>query len=59
MKYLDHLSDDEIMGVNIPTGFPLVYDLDESLKAKNHYYLGDEKEINKATEAVAGQISGK
>jgi len=58
VKYLDHLSDDEIMGVNIPTGFPLVYELDENLKAKNHYYLGDEKEISNATEAVAGQISG-
>ncbi len=59
VKYLDDMSDDEIMGVNIPTGFPLVYELDENLKAKKHYYLGDEKEIRKATESVAGQISGK
>jgi 2,3-bisphosphoglycerate-dependent phosphoglycerate mutase len=59
IKYLDKMSDDEIMGVNIPTGFPLVYELDENLKAKKHYYLGDEKEISEATEAVARQISGK
>lgn len=56
VKYLDDMSDDEIMGVNIPTGFPLIYELDENLKAKKHYYLGDEKEIRKATESVAGQI---
>ena len=55
VKYLDHLSDDEITGLNIPTGFPLVYELDEDLNAIKHYYLGDEEEIRKATEAVAGQ----
>ena len=57
VKYLDNVSDDEITGVNIPTGFPLIYELDENLKGEKHYYLGDEKEIKKATESVAGQIS--
>ena len=57
VKYLDHLSDDEITGFNIPTGFPLVYEMDEDLNTIKHYYLGDEKEIRKATETVTGQIS--
>ena len=55
VKYLDHLSEDEITRLNIPTGFPLVYELDEDLNAIKHYYLGDEEEIRKATEKVAGQ----
>jgi len=58
MKYLDVLSGDEIMGINIPTGFPLVYELDENLNKIKHYYLGDEKEIRRATEAVAAQSHG-
>ena len=58
VKYLNNMSDDEIMGVNIPTGFPLVYELNDDLETEKHYYLGDEKEIKQATEAVAGQISG-
>jgi len=57
VKYLDHLSDDEITRFNIPTGFPLVYELDEDLNAITHYYLGNEEKIRKATEAVAGQAS--
>jgi len=57
VKYLDHLSDDEITRFNIPTGFPLVYEMDEDLNTIKHYYLGDEKEIRKATETVTGQIS--
>lgn len=59
VKYLDNTSNDEITGVNIPTGFPLVYELDKNLNAKKHYYLGDEKEIKRAAEAVAGQITVK
>ncbi len=57
VKYLDNVSDDVIAGLNIPTGFPLVYELDNDLKAINHYYLGNEEEIKKATESVAGQVS--
>ena len=53
------MSDDEITGINIPTGVPLVYELDDDLNAIKHYYLGDEEEIRKATEAVAGQVSVK
>ena len=59
VKYLGKLSADEIMGVNIPTGFPLVYELDENLNVIRYYYLGDEKEIKKATIGVAEQISIK
>ncbi len=57
VKYLDNISDDEISGLNIPTGFPLVYELDDDLKAIRHYYLGDEEEIKRATESVARQVS--
>ena len=52
-------SDDEIVGLNIPTGFPLVYELDNELKARAHYYLGDEREIKKAAESVARQSRSK
>jgi len=55
VKYLDNMSDDEITGINIPTGVPLVYELNDDLNAIKHYYLGDEEKIRKATEAVAGQ----
>ena len=57
VKYLDNMSDDEITGINIPTGVPLVYELDDDLNAIKHYYLGDEEEIRKATEAVDEQVS--
>jgi len=57
VKHLDGISDKEIAGLNIPTGFPLVYELDDNLKAVRHYYLGDREEIKKATESVAGQVS--
>jgi len=59
VKHLDSISDEEITGLNIPTGIPLVYELDEQLKAKTHYYLADEEKIKKATAAVASQLSGK
>ncbi|NLX85416.1 MAG: 2,3-diphosphoglycerate-dependent phosphoglycerate mutase, partial [Synergistaceae bacterium] len=45
VKYLDNISDKDILELNIPTGVPLVYELDESLKPLTHYYLGDEKAI--------------
>ena len=57
VKYLDNMSSDEIIGVDIPTGFPLVYELDEDLNAIRHYYLGDREELRKAMEDVAWQIS--
>jgi len=59
VKYLDNMSDDEITGVNIPTGFPLVYELDENLNAIEHHYLGDQEDIKKAKETVAGQTAVK
>ena len=55
VKYLDDVSDDEIVGLNIPTGVPLVYELDGGMKPVRHYYLGDPEEIAKAAEAVARQ----
>jgi 2,3-bisphosphoglycerate-dependent phosphoglycerate mutase len=58
VKHLDHISDEDIPALNIPTGIPLVYELDETLQALNHYYLGDEETIKKATDAVARQLSG-
>jgi len=55
VKYLDKISDDDIISLNIPTGIPLVYELDDRLNAVNHYYLGDPEEIRKAEEAVKKQ----
>ena len=55
VKYLDNVPDDEITGLNIPTGFPLVYELDDALHPVRHYYLGDPEEIRHATESVAEQ----
>jgi 2,3-bisphosphoglycerate-dependent phosphoglycerate mutase len=55
MKYLDNISDNEIVGLNIPTGVPLVYELDESLKPIKHCYLGDPEKVKAAMEAVAAQ----
>jgi len=55
VKYLDNISDEEILKLNIPTGQPLVYELDEDLKPIKHYYLGDPEAIKKAMEAVASQ----
>lgn len=59
VKYLDDISDDEIPELNIPTGIPLVYELDADLKPVSHYYLGDEESIRKAAEAVAAQGKAK
>ncbi len=55
VKYLDKISDEEIVGLNIPTGIPLVYELNENLKPLKHYYLGDQEEIAKKAAAVAAQ----
>jgi len=55
VKYLDNISSDDIVGLNIPTGVPLVYELDENLKPIKHYYLGDKKEIEKRTKTVVQQ----
>ena len=59
VKYLDNVSDEEIVGLNIPTGVPLVYELDDELKPIKHYYLGDPEEIAKAANAVANQGKSK
>ena len=59
VKYLDHVPDDEITGLNIPTGFPLVYELDDDLHPIRHYYLGDPDEIRRATASVADQATAK
>ena len=59
VKYLDNIADDVIPGVNIPTGMPLVYELDEALKPIRNYYLGDPEKVKKAMEAVAKQGSVK
>jgi 2,3-bisphosphoglycerate-dependent phosphoglycerate mutase len=56
VKYLDNISDNEVAALNIPTGVPLVYELEDDLKTIGHYYLGDENEIKKSTEPIARQI---
>jgi 2,3-bisphosphoglycerate-dependent phosphoglycerate mutase len=55
VKYLDNISDDDIVGLNIPNGIPLVYELDANLKPIRHYYLGDAEAAAKAAAAVASQ----
>jgi 2,3-bisphosphoglycerate-dependent phosphoglycerate mutase len=55
IKYLDNISDDDIVGLNIPNGIPLVYELDADLKPIKHYYLGDAEAAAKAAAAVATQ----
>ncbi len=55
VKYLDNISDDDIVGLNIPNGIPLVYELDANLKPIKHYYLGDADAVAKAAAAVASQ----
>jgi len=58
VKYLDQMSDEDITTLNIPTGVPLVYELDDKLKPIQHYYLGDQEAAAKAAEAVANQAKG-
>jgi 2,3-bisphosphoglycerate-dependent phosphoglycerate mutase len=55
IKYLDGVSDEAIVGLNIPNGTPLVYELDAELKPLRHYYLGDAQAVAKAAAAVAAQ----
>jgi 2,3-bisphosphoglycerate-dependent phosphoglycerate mutase len=55
VKYLDVVSDDAIVELNIPTGIPLVYELDGHLQPIRHYYLGDDQAVKRAAEAVAAQ----
>ena len=45
VKYLDNMPDDEVVGLDIPTGLPLVYEFEDDLKTNDHYYLGDEKKL--------------
>ncbi|MFW5844455.1 MAG: 2,3-diphosphoglycerate-dependent phosphoglycerate mutase [Spirochaetota bacterium] len=58
VKYLDNISDEDIPSLNIPTGIPLVYELDDALQPIKHYYLGDQEAARKAAEAVANQAKG-
>jgi 2,3-bisphosphoglycerate-dependent phosphoglycerate mutase len=55
VKYLDDLSEEQVLELNIPTGIPLVYELDENLKPLKSYYLGDQAAIAAAAAAVAAQ----
>mgnify|MGYP006287273877 FL=1 len=55
VKYLDDIDDETIVKVNIPTGLPLVYELDDNLKPLKNYYLGDPERVQKAMDAVANQ----
>ncbi|MDD5169500.1 MAG: 2,3-diphosphoglycerate-dependent phosphoglycerate mutase [Syntrophales bacterium] len=59
VKYLDGISDDEIVELNIPTGMPLVYELDDHLIPIRHYYLGDPEKVAAAMQAVADQAKKK
>jgi len=59
VKYLDNMTDEAIIELNIPTGVPLVYELDADLKPLKHYYLGDQEAIKKAMDAVASQGKAK
>jgi 2,3-bisphosphoglycerate-dependent phosphoglycerate mutase len=59
VKYLDNISEKDITELNIPTGIPLVYELDQNLKPVTHYYLADEETVRKAAEAVANQGKAK
>jgi 2,3-bisphosphoglycerate-dependent phosphoglycerate mutase len=55
VKYLDHMSEEEIVELNIPTGIPLVYELDGDLRPARKYYLGDEEAVQRTAAAVANQ----
>ena len=59
VKYLDNISEEEIVKLNIPTGIPLVYELTKDLKPLKHYYLGDQEKIRAAIESVASQGKAK
>lgn len=59
VKYLDNISDEKILGLNIPTGIPLVYELNDDLSPVRHYYLGDPEAVQKATQTVANQLKNR
>jgi len=59
IKYLDHVSDTDIVGLNVPTGIPLVYELDAELRPLRHYYLGDQDEVARRVSAVSAQGKAK
>jgi len=59
VKYLDQIPDEEIVGLNIPTGIPLIYELEDDLTPIRHYYLGDPDAVQKAVQAVADQLKKK
>ena len=59
VKYLDDIDEQTIVGLNIPTGIPLVYELDDALKPTGHYYLGDPAAAAAAAARVAAQASKK
>jgi 2,3-bisphosphoglycerate-dependent phosphoglycerate mutase len=59
VKYLDNIPESEIVELNIPTGIPLVYELDENLRSHRHYYLGDPEAAARAAAAVAAQSAAK
>ncbi|MHB8090473.1 MAG: 2,3-diphosphoglycerate-dependent phosphoglycerate mutase [Syntrophales bacterium] len=59
VKYLDDVPDNVITELNIPTGIPLIYELDDKLRAVNHFYLGDQDAVAQATASVANQLNKK
>ena len=59
MKYLDKIPDDKIVELNIPTGIPLVYELNDDLTPIRSYYLGDPEAVARATQSVADQTKKK
>ena len=59
VKHLDSMSDDDIIKLNIPTGIPLVYELNEQLQPTRHFYLADDEEVRRRIEAVANQGKAK
>jgi len=59
VKYLDNVSEKDILELNIPTGIPLVYELDERMKPLKHYYLGDPDEVARRVASVAAQGKAK
>ena len=59
VKYFDNMSSEEIVGVNIPTAVPLVYEFDDDFKVIRHYYLGDQEALKAKMEAVANQGKAK
>ncbi len=59
VMYLDGISENNIADLNIPTGIPLVYELEDDLRPIRHYYLGDPETVKKATQAVTNQTAKK